>query len=389
VYFDYSYFAYKYLYYFGIDILKYPEYFYILFDKINIEGTDQFYYILNTRGFIVDITQMVLDQSQFTNRQPKISKDIFRYFECLIVYLTVYLRYTTSEDLSNNTNPRTVLVNKVLTFLQTYYTQNFSDYKAGKVFASPVDFNNTDPIYALFKRDYNDADFVALRNSMKDVCLQIFSFETDIPITPNIRELTGSPNLDNFTVGKIIQTNGTTGGRELNQLFSRLPPPFQFKIPNLTINPELRPINDICIPIVRTLLETYPIICRIKNDEEKEDKSEIIRLIEQIYSPFTDSQLLKESNKISLQKTSSEIIESIYDSLISKKTKKNIAHFIEKPEDIDLIEGGTIYKLKIFKTKKNKKNVKKFTKTRKNKKNVKNNTKKNMKNRKNIRKSRK
>lgn len=388
VYFDYSYFAYKYLYYFGIDILEYPEYFYILFDKIQIEGTDQFYYILNTRGFIVDITQMVLDKSQFINRQPKISKDIFRYFECLIVYLTVYLRYTTSEDLSNNSNPRTVLVNKILTFLQTYYTQNFSDYKAGKVFASPADFNNTDPIYALFKRDYSDADFVALRNSMKDVCLQIFSFESGIPITPNIRELTGSPNLENFTIGKIIQTNGTTGGRELNQLFSRLPPPFQFKIPNLTINDKLVIINEICIEIVKKLLNLYPNISKIKNDNEKEDKSEIKDFLTEIYDPFIESQLIPESSKIPLQNTDREIIESIYDSLVSKKTKKNIANFIEKPEEVDLLEGGSNYKLQIFKTRKNKKSVKKFIKTRKNKKNKKN-TKKKIKNKKNIRKSRK
>jgi hypothetical protein len=392
VYFDYEYFAYKYLHYFGIDILQFPEYFYILFDKIQIEGTgQQYYYILNTRGFIVDITTVILDPVQFINRQPKISKDIFRYFECLIVYLTVYLTYTGSDDLTNNSNPKILLINKILTFLQTYYTQNFNDYNARKVFKTPADFNNTDLIYVLFKRNYNDPDFSTLRDSMKDICLQIFAFETGIPITPNVTQLSEEQNADGFIIPKIIQTTGITDGTDLNRQFLRLPPPFQFKIPNLIINPNLRPINDICIPIIRTLLQTYPLICRIKNDDEREDKSEIKVFLNQIYSPFINSELLTESNKIPLRNTNSGIIESIYDSLISKKTKKNIAHFIEKPEEIDLIEGGSNFTFKIIKTKKNKKNSKKFIKTRKNKKNIKKfiKTRKNKKYKKNIRKSRK
>jgi hypothetical protein len=388
VYFDYKYFAYKYLHYFGIDILQYPQYFYILFDKIGIEGTNQYYCILNTRGFIIDITQIILDKSQFTNRVLKIPKDTFRYFECLIVYLVLYLGYNGDEDLTNNNDPRILLINKFLTFLQTYYTQNFSDYKAGKVFTTPADFNNADPIYGLFKRDYNDPDFSTLRVSMKDICLQIFVFETGIPITPNITELIEPQTDDRFSIDNIITINGVTDGRELNRQFSQLAPPFQFRIPNLTINPNLVRINEICIEIVTRLLKLYPNICKIKNDNEKEDKSEIKGFLTEIYIPFIESQLIPESSKIPLRNTNREIIESIYESLVSKKTKKNIANFIEKPEEVDLLEGGSNYKLQIFKTRKNKKSVKKFIKTRKNKKNKKN-TKKKQKNKKNIRKSRK
>ena len=356
---------------------------------------------------------MFLDIKQYKNRQLKILKDVFRYFECLIVYLEEYLSSAPDSD----------RITQIITyFLTTYYMQNFEDYKRGKIFKTPQDFVETDTIYELIKTPYDDERFKTLRKNMKAICLSIFEFETR-----------GTQSLDIQSLD-ISSVNGITDGRRLNQLFSQLPPPFQFRIPNLSTNPNLGPINHMCTQVIERILGNYPTICRIKNDDEKiqskllaiisksssspnvevlteqikiVDESQMItaadinidvekilgqifkKLLEQIYEPFLN--LVPQNLNSKFKTTETQIIESIRESLlISKKFKRNIAHIVS--EEDDLIEGGSNFQKITFiktKTKKNKKRVKKFIKTKKNKKNVRQNTKKNRKNRKNIRKSRK
>jgi hypothetical protein len=411
VYFDYTYFAEKYLHYLGIDILNNPEYFYILFDKIPIEGSDQYYFILNTRGFIIDITMMVLDILQFTNRQPKIKKDIFRYFECLIVYLSVYLGYAGAEDLINNSNPRISIINQILSFLQNYYGQNFADYNSGKRFTTPDDFIQTDNIYNIFKQTYKDHDFLKLRNEMKQICLSIFQFEAGIPIVAPVSVISMPPTFEKFNTDYIITINGITDGIQLNQQFYQLQPPFRFKIPNLNTNPNFGIINLMCIEIINNLLQVYPNICRIKNneggieeegeegeeegeegEEEGEEEEEgLIQILSRIYNPFFKLNL-SEAKLIVLTKTYNEIIQNIRESLISKNSKRNIAHFlqdnIEVSEGLESKGGSNYKKLTFLKTRKKsrKKNNKNFIKTRKN--NRKTNNRKSRKNKKNRKKNR-
>ena len=369
VFFNYVDFAEKYSHYLDIDILDNPEYFYILFDKIPILGTSsaestieipsQYYYILNVRGFIIDITMMVLDILQFTNRQPKIKKDIFRYFESLIVYLNEYLNKLENPQVDE---AKLQIISQIDIFLKEYYVQNYDDLvNNNKQFNNPNDFIQTDKIYDIFKREYNDADFVELRTKMKALCSAIFNFETLLNLHTEVNK---------FDISYIIQCNGTTDGKNLNQQFSSLAPPFRFIIPDLTQKPNLIPINDTCKQIISIIFKNYNEICSIiKNGDETisiENKQTLENLIKEIYQSdiFKQQQLLTDiSSVVSL-------------ALMNKKNQRNIEHFFNDNIQ-DLIEevyGGS----KTRQTRKNKRLLNKKVKTRKPKRENKKRTKKNI-----------
>jgi hypothetical protein len=311
------------------------------------------------RGFIIDITMMVLDILQFTNRQPKIKKDIFRYFESLIVYLNEYLNKLENPQVDE---AKLQIISEIEIFLREYYGQNFNELvNNNKQFNNPNDFIQTDKIYDILKREYNDADFVELRTKMLGLCSSIFNFET---------LLLPHTEVSKFDISYIIQCNGTTDGKNLNQQFSLLAPPFRFKIPDLTQKPNLIQVNDICKQIISIIFKNYNKICSIiKNNDETisiENKQTLDSLVKEIYKSdmFKQQQLLADiSSVVSL-------------ALMNKKNQRNIEHFFN--DDIqDLIEevyGGS----KRRKTMKNKRLLNKIVKTRKHKRENKKKTKKNI-----------
>jgi hypothetical protein len=194
---------------------------------------------------------------------------------------------------------------------------------------------------------------------MKALCSAIFNFETLlIPHT----------EVNKFDISYIIQCNGTTYGKNLNQQFSSLAPPFRFIIPDLTQKPNLIQVNDTCKQIISIIFKNYNEICSIiKNGDEtvsNENKQTLEKLVKEIYQSdiFKQQQLLTDiSSVVSL-------------ALMNKKNQRNIEHFFNDNIQ-DLIEevyGGS----KTRKTRKNKKLLNKIVKTRKPKRENKKRTKK-------------